>query len=189
MKRIVPCLALALTASATSLPAQVTWKPELRPFVGTSIPTGGLRDVIGSETLYGAAVAAELRPWLHVLGTLGWAPGETRYVVSDRGLNVFQYDVGVELNASQPFTGAWQLHPFWGAGAGARTYRYDAGALKDRTCVSGYGSTGVELQSGRTALRAEARGNVFCYRSPAGDAQSATRGDLNFMLGLAYHFR
>lgn len=189
MKRIVPILALALTASATTLPAQATWKPELRPFVGTSIPTGGMRDVIGSETLYGAAVAAEVRPWLHVLGTLGWAPGETRYVVSDRGLNVVQYDVGFELNASQPFTAGWQLHPFWGAGAGGRTYLYDSDALNDRTCVSGYGSTGVELQTGRVALRGEARGNVFCYRAPVGSARNGTRTDLDFVLGFAYHFR
>jgi hypothetical protein len=189
MRATVRMLALALVASASTLQAQASWKPELRPFVGTSIPTGGLRDAIGSEALFGMQAAAEITPWLHVLGTFGWAPSETRYVVSDKGLDVFQYDVGVEVNSSQPFVGGWQVHPFWGLGAGARTYRYDSNALADRTCTSGYVSTGLELQAGRTALRAEARDNVLCYKSPLVGVGSGTRNDLNFSLGLAYHFR
>lgn len=189
MRVRISLLALALTASAASTQAQEAWKLEIRPFVGTSIPTGGLRDVIGSETLYGMQGAAEVRPWLHVLGTLGWAPAETRYVADDRNLDVLQYDVGVEASGSQPFMRGWQFHPFWGLGAGARTYLYDSDALADRTCLSGYASTGIELQSGRTALRAEARDNVFCHRSPLAGGKSRTRNDLNFSLGLAYHFR
>jgi hypothetical protein len=189
MRLTISVLALAVATSAATLPAQETWTLELRPFVGTAIPTGGMREVIGSETLFGTQLAAELRPWLHVLGTVGWAPAETRYVVSDQGLSVFQYDAGVEVNASQPFAGGWQLHPFWGAGAGARTYLYDSGALKDRTCLSGYVATGIELQFARTALRAEARDNVFCYRPPVAGAKAGTRNDLDFVLGFAYHFR
>lgn len=189
MRVIVPVLALALCATAASAGAQQQWKPELRPFVGTSIPTGELRDVIGSEALFGAQLAAELRPWLHVLGTFGWAPAETRYVVADKNLDVFQYDVGAEVNSSQPFWFGTQMHPFWGAGVGARTYLYDSNALKDRACLSGYVSTGIEVQANRTAARIEARDNVFCYRSPVAGEKSATRNDLNFSLGLAYHFR
>ena len=62
-------------------------------------------------------------------------------------------------------------------------------ALADRSCVSGYGSTGIEFQAGRTAARIEARDNVFCYRSPLAGVKSATRNDVNFSFGLAYHFR
>jgi hypothetical protein len=81
------------------------------------------------------------------------------------------------------------MHPFWGIGAGGRTYRYDARQLNDRTCLSGYGSTGIEVQAGRTAARIEARDNVLCYRSPVAGGASGTRNDLDFTLGLAYHFR
>lgn len=189
MRATISVLALALGASAASLPAQATWKPELRPFVGTSIPTGRLRDVIGAETLFGVEGAAEVRPWMHLVGTVSWAPAETRHVLTNRKVNVLKYDAGVELNNSQPFAGGWQFHAFWGAGAGARTYLYESAALKDRTCVNGYASTGIELQAGRTALRAEARGNVFCYRAPIAGTKTGTRNDLDFSLGLAYHFR
>jgi hypothetical protein len=189
MRATIPILALALGVSAASLPAQSAWKPELRPFVGTSIPTGGLRDVIGTETLFGVQGAAELRPWVHVVGTFSVAPSQTRHVATGRKVNVLKYDTGVEFDNSQPFVRGWQFHAFWGAGAGARTYLYDSAALKDRTCFSGYGSTGIELQAGRTALRAEARDNVFCYRSPIAGAKSGTRNDLDLSLGLAYHFR
>ena len=189
MRATIPILALALGASAASLPAQSGWKPELRPFVGTSIPTGRLRDAMGAETLFGVQGAAQVRPWLHAVGTFSFAPSETRVVATDRKVNVLKYDTGVEFFSSQPFIHGWQFHAFWGAGAGGRTYLYDAAALKDRTCFSGYGTTGVEVQAGRTALRAEARGNLFCYRAPIAGAKSGTRNDLDLSLGLAYHFR
>lgn len=187
---IITLVALALSATTAGGQAQRTaWKPELRPFVGTSIPTGGLRDVVGTETLYGVQLAAELRPWMHVVGTLGWAPGETRYVTTRNGLDVLQYDVGVEVDATQPMWFGLQMHPFWGLGAGARSYRYESSQLTNRTCASGYATTGIEVQAGRTAARIEARDNVLCYRSPLKSASSGTRNDLNFTLGLAYHFR
>ena len=189
MKATVPVLAFVLCASAAGAQRESQWKPELRPFVGTSIPTFQLRDVIGSETMFGLSAAGELRPWLHVLGTFGYAPAKTRYVVENKDLNVFQYDIGAEVNASQPFWFGTQMHPFWGAGVGGRSYAYKSSALQDHSCVSGYGSTGIEFQAGRTAMRVEARDNVFCYRSPIAGEKTATRNDVNFSFGLAYHFR
>jgi hypothetical protein len=191
MRVIVPILALALSTLAATAEAQQQrqWKPEIRPFIGTVIPTGQLRDVIGSETQYGLQVAGEMRPWLHLVGTAGWTPAVTRHPASDATLRVLQYDVGAEVNLSQPWEGAWKFHPFWGAGAGARTYLYQARELQDRTCLSGYLSTGIELQNGPVGLRAEGRDNVFCYRSPVPGEGSGTRNDLAFSLSVALHFR
>jgi hypothetical protein len=53
----------------------------------------------------------------------------------------------------------------------------------------GYGAIGTELQLGNSALRAEARDNVFCYKSPIRGMGSSTRNDVGVMLGIAYHFR
>ena len=195
MRTTITILALALGTLATSGQAQgdaharAPWKPELRPFVGTAIPTGRLRDVVGTETMYGLELAAEVRPWMHFVGTASWAPAETRHVVADTDMDVFVYDVGVEVNGSQPLTRNLQFHPFWGAGAGGRTYRYDASALKDRTCLSGYVSTGMEVQLARVVGRLEARDNVFCYRSPVPGERSGTRNELAFAIGFGYHFR
>ena len=189
MRATVSVLAFVLCASVAGAQREQGWKPELRPFIGTSIPTGQLRDVIGSEAMFGLSAAGELRPWLHVVGTFGYAPAKTRYVVANKGLRVFQYDMGAEVNSSQEAFFGIQMHPFWGAGLGGRSYAYKSSALKDRSGFGGYGSTGLEFQAGRTAVRFEARDNVFRYRSPLAGVKPATRNDVNFSFGLAYHFR
>jgi hypothetical protein len=193
MRVTIPILALALSTALAPAHGQQSstarWTPELRPFVGTIIPAGQLRDVIGSETQFGLQVAGELRPWLHVLGTASWTPATTRYVASDRTLRVLQYDVGAEVNGRQELGGPWDFLPFWGAGLGARTYLYDAGELNDRTCFAGYVSTGFEVQNGPVGLRTEGRANAFCYRSPVAGEASGTRADLGLTFGLVYHFR
>ena len=53
----------------------------------------------------------------------------------------------------------------------------------------GYGALGTEFQVGRSAIRLEARDNVFCYKSPVAGVDSKTRTDIALALGLAYHFR
>lgn len=193
MRTTISILALALSALAATAQAQEQrsprWTPEVRPFVGTVIPTGELRDAIGSETQFGIALAAEVKPWLHVLATGAWTPASTRYLASDATLRVLSYDVGAEVNGRQKFFGPWDFLPFWGAGLGARTYVYQADELKDGTCFAGYASTGFEFQNGPLGLRAEGRGNVFCYRSPVRGEGTGTRADLGLAFGLVYHFR
>ena len=44
-------------------------------------------------------------------------------------------------------------------------------------------------QLARTALRPEARDNVFCFRSPVSGVGSKTRNDVGLSLGIAYHLR
>ena len=189
MRAIIPVLALALCAPMMGAQEPPRWKPELRPFIGTSMPTGGLRDVIGDQSIYGLAGAGELRPWLTVVGTFAWGPGTTHYPVTESGMDVLRYDMGLEVNTSQPIWLGLDLHAFWGIGAGARTYLYDDASLGDRTGPAGYLNTGVDMQKGRIGARLEARGNLFRYRSPLAGEYSATLHTLDLTLGFAYHLR
>ena len=189
MRRTAMAIAMLATGALT-LPAQApVWKPELRPFIGASVPTGGQRDLFKDAALVGLQGAFELRPTTHVLGTLSWTPAHNRYVAADENVSIFAYDVGIEKGLVKPFASGWELRPFFGVGAGARTYAFKSRALKDQTCVAGYGALGTELQLRRVAMRLEARDNLYCYKSPIGGIESKTRSDFAFALGLAYHFR
>ena len=189
MRRTIMVLAVLVTGSST-LPGQApTWKPELRPFVGASVPTGGQRDLFKDAAMFGVQGALELRPTFHVLGTLNWVPAHNRYAGADENVSIFAYDVGIEKGLVRPLVNGWELRPFFGVGAGARTYAYKSSSLKDQTCVAGYGALGTELQLRRVALRLEGRDNLYCFKSPVGGVESVTRSDFGFALGLAYHFR
>ena len=162
--------------------------PELRPFLGISFATGAQRDEVMGGTTIGLQAARALRPTMHVVGTFAWTMEETRRVESHDALDVLQYDLGLEIGRSYPLAFGFSFRRFAGIGAGARSYRYRTGALLDRTCVAGYGTLGAELGLGDSALRAEVRDNVFCYRSPIRGEPARTRNDVLFALGFAYHF-
>ena len=180
----------ALVAGALIGPVgaqQIT--PELRPFVGAYLPTGAQRDLFKDATLLGVQGALELEPTFHLLGTFSWVPAHNKYAGFDENVSIFVYDVGAEVGMVQPLAAGLELKPFVGLGAGARTYVYRAAALSDRTCAAGYGALGSEFQFDRIAFRLEARGNVFCYRSPISGVGSKTRNDVGLAFGFAYHFR
>jgi hypothetical protein len=124
-----------------------------------------------------------------VLGSFAWAPAQNKYQVSDAGVNLLQYDAGIELAVTQPIAAGWQVKPFAGIGGGARTYLFHDVGLSNKTCAAAYGSVGTEFQLGATAMRLEARDNVFCYKSPIAGVESKTRNDINLSLGVAYHLR
>ena len=189
MRRFTVTLA-ALIATAMAASAQEPKvRPEIRPFMGMYIPTGDQRDLFDNAAMFGVQAALELRPSFHLLGTFGWVPGQTKYVGLQDDVQIFQYDVGLELNLVRALGDAWLFKPFVGVGGGARTYMYESANLNNRTCAAGYGALGAELQLGRAALRLEGRDNVFCFRSALPDIKSKTRNDVGLSLGLAYHFR
>jgi hypothetical protein len=182
--------AAALLAGTTALSAQEPRaKPEIRPFVGASIPTGTQRDLFNAAPILGLQGAVELKPNLHLVGTFGWVPGQNEYVLTRDNVNIFEYDVGIELSMVRPLGDNWQFRPYLGIGGGARTYAYEADQLGNKTCAAGYGALGTEFQLGRTALRVEARDDVFCFRSPVAGQDSKTRNDVRLTAGVAYHFR
>ena len=188
MRRIAIALALFVAGAATLTAQSTTKKPEIRPFIGANVPTGEQRNLFTDAALLGAQIALELRPTVHVVGTFGWAASQTSYNIPDDNVNMFTYDVGVEMSLVQSLGGAWELKPFVGLGAGARTYAY-SGDLPDQTCGSAYLGGGTEFQLVPWAFRLEARYNAFCYQTPFTTDESETRYDLGLTLGLAYHFR
>ena len=189
VKRTIGVIAVLSAALITTLSAQGAVQKELRSFVGGSFGLGQQRRLYDDSWAVGVQAALELRPSVHLVGTVGWVLSSDNYGFSSDVANVFQYDLGVELGFRRPLRGDWLIKPFLGAGAGARTYFYEAAELANRTCLAAYGGTGMEFQLRRTAWRIEARENVFCYRSPATDNTQSTRNDVTVSLGIAYHLR
>ena len=180
----------ALFASATALSAQATKiKPEIRPFAGAIIPTGDQRNLFMDAPMAGISTALELKPSVHVLASFTWVAAQNKYPVSQNNVNIYQYSVGAELGFVKPLGYRWELRPFAGLGVGGRTYAFQGLGLTDKTCFAGYGALGTEFQIARTALRLEARHNLFCYRSPVPGVKSQTRSDIGLSLGIAYHLR
>jgi hypothetical protein len=89
----------------------------------------------------------------------------------------------------RPLSGNWQFRPYVRIGGGARTYAYQADQLAGQTCAAGYGALGTEFQLGRTALRVEARDDVFRFKSPVAGQDSKTRNDIRLAAGVAFHLR
>ena len=189
MKKLTLTLAALVSTAMVGSAQEPAVRPEIRPFVGIYIPTGDQRNLFDDAAMLGVQAALELRPSFHVLGTFGWAAGQTNYVASQDNVQILQYDVGMELNMVRALGESWLFKPFVGLGGGARTYLYEDDNLENRTCAAGYGALGAELQFARTAIRLEGRDNVFCFRSPVPGIKSKTRNDVGLTLGLAYHFR
>jgi hypothetical protein len=189
MKKLSLTLAALMISAAVVSAQEPNVRPEIRPFVGMYIPTGSHRDLFDDAAMLGVQAALELRPSFHLLGTFGWAPGQTKYAVAKDNVQILQYDVGLELNMVRPLGESWLFKPFLGLGGGARTYLYEDDNLKNQTCAAGYGALGAELEFARTAIRLEGRDNVFCFRSALPGIKSKTRNDVGLSLGLAYHFR
>lgn len=188
--RLTAIAIAALFGGASALAAQTPEiRPEIRPFAGATIPLGDQRTLFKDAPLFGVQAALELKPSLHLVGTFGWVPGQNKYAVTQDNVSILQYNVGVELGFVQPIGGSWELRPFIGAGVGGRTYTYQAATLSNQTCAAGYGAVGTEFQLARTALRIEARDNVFCYKSPIAGVSSQTRSDIGLAFGVAYHLR
>jgi hypothetical protein len=159
---------------------------ELRPWVGAKIPTGPQKDLFGPAPVFGVQGAIEMTRSLHIVGSLGWRPGHSKMDVGERGVDVLEYDAGVEYNLLFPLSARWELKPFAGGGAGARTYLYDTAALDASTPLTAYLTLGTELQRGLVALRLEARGYLHGFADPITDEWDA-RNEVGVALGLAYH--
>ena len=189
MKKLIAAV-VAIGAAASALSAQSPGiTPELRPFIGVSVPTGDQQDLFKRAPMAGLQGALEIRPNFHVIGTFGYVPGESKYAVTYNDVKIYDYNIGAELGLVRQWGASWEFKPFIGLGAGARTYAYKDQTLTDKTCAAGYGAAGAELQMGRAAIRLEGRGNVFCYRSPIEGVESKTRNDVGLSLGFAYHIR
>ena len=180
---------VALTATATVASAQEKWRApsaEVRPFAGVFVPVGASREDFKSATMVGAQAAVEVNRYFHGLASLGWTHGHNKFFTRDR-TDIWQYDVGAELNAVRDLGSGWYLRPFVGAGAGGRSYNYRSVA-KTTHCTAGYGTLGTEVQYNLVAFRVEGRDYLSCFESPITE-KKRTRNDLALSIGLAYHLR
>lgn len=184
---IVAALALSWTAA---LPGQERWRQpavEIRPFAGVFVPVGAHRSDFKSATMVGAQAGIEVNRHLHGLASVGWTHGHNRIFTADV-TQIWQYDVGAEVNAVRGVGWGWFARPFIGTGFGGRTYNYQSAQVQTTSCLAGYGTLGAELQRNVIALRAEARDYLSCFESPI-SGKKHTRNDLGLTIGFAYHLR
>lgn len=176
-------LSLGVNANAQEDPVM---RPELRMFIGGLIPTADHRDDFKAATTLGVQGALELNNYAHLVGTFAWSHGHAKFAsLSDDLTYVWHYDVGAEFNALVD-TDLFVVRPFFGLGVGVRTYDYQARDEPSRSCTTGYGAVGSELQISNVAVRLEGRDYINCFESPVTQRKS-TRNDVMLMVGFAYH--
>lgn len=188
MKSVAVSLAL-LVAAATALPGQQKSTPEVRVFTGALIATGEQHALFADAPMLGLEAAMELRPAVHAVASFGWAPSEVEYAFTNPNVSILQYTLGIEVGLTRVVYGEHLLKPFVALGAGGRTYAYADPSVSDKTCTAGYGAAGAELQAGKTAVRLEARGNVYCYQPPFAAQESETRNDIGLVFAVVRHIR
>lgn len=187
--------AAALVASSfvtQPLRAQSSQSVDVRLISGGLFATGDLGDDITDAGLFGAQVGWQFHRNWGVVGTFAWVPSGSVRLAPNQHLDLYQYDAGIEgrLPEATSFAG-FDLSPFAGIGAGARTYSLRRNGDSD-TRFDGYGALGFEAARGGSpfALRIEARDNVSSYRGLQGAAsESNTRNDVTVFAGLGYRFR
>jgi len=155
--RVVAAALFAFSAFATKAAAQdaVAYHSngfELRPYVGAYIPTGDQRDFLQDAVLVGGQASYRLNPNFALTGTLGWSPSKDQITAGDQNIDLWQYDLGAELRAPSWYqSGAFDFTPYFGLGAGARTYNYRDLDVNAKTNFAGYGALGGELGFGKFA--------------------------------------
>jgi len=161
---------------------------EVRPVVGMSIPLGAQRDLFKDAPFTGGEAALRILPTIDLLTSVTWQAADSRYRVSTTTASVWVFDIGVEKRFRDTVTRDALLVPFVGGGVGGRAYDFDSRDLVSRTCYAGYGAAGIALEWKGTALRGEARDNVFCYESPISGVPSRTGSELTLSLGFGLRF-
>lgn len=160
--------------------------------LGAFLPTGDNRRALGDAPYIGAQVAFRVRPSIALVGGLAASQTTDRRIgPGERGVTLWQYDMGVELApwiSAPAYNIRRSVVPFVGTGIGGRTYDYTRRALERHDALVGYVSAGAELRprAGRRAgLRAEGR----AYVSHPERGGGGLRSDVVLAAGLAYHFR
>ncbi len=190
MTRQIPVLAILLATVAAPLGAQEASIAEIRPFVSAYVPAQSQRGMFRDAPMFGVQAALELLPSFHAVSSFAWAPARTGYALGADRVHILQYDVGVTLGLVRPMGDGWELRPFLGAGAGGRSYLYEAATLTNRPLSSAaYAAAGTEFQLGHTALRLEMRNYIYNFEPPFPDQEPVLRNDFTFSLGMAFHLR
>ena len=180
---------VAVAATATPVDAQRRGRiVEVRPFVALSMPLGAQRKAVNDAVTLGLQGALELDDGVHLVASGDWSSATAWVAGGSEAVDVFQYDLGLELSRPHPGVPGWALNPFLGGGIGGRSYDY-ADRTPSGNCSAAYVGGGTELRHQRTAIRVELRAQAFCYHVPGGADEAVTRGDLRFAVGLSHHLR
>jgi hypothetical protein len=187
--------ALTITATHASAQAEAASGHEPRwAFIvnsGTVVPTGAQRSAIKRGSLTAAQLSYLVRRGVAATASFGWARTRDVASVDDPKVDMFTYDVGVELRASRWLDrGTLSFSPFAGTGAGGRSYNYRSLDVDATHNLAAYASAGGELGIGsRVRLRLEARDYLAGFKPLGGGGSARTRNDLNVMAGLRLRVR
>lgn len=154
---------------------------------GTVVPAAANRDSTTRGHLTALQVSYRVRPNLAVTSTTGWVRSRDLSTVGSPRLDVFTYDLGVELRAGE--IGARKrvsVRPFSGAGVGARTYNYRNPALDATNDPGAYVAAGGEIDVRGVRVRLEVRDYVTGFTGLDGRGRSNTRNDVVVMAGLRF---
>lgn len=192
MKKLTAVLAAVLALGATA--ARAEEKPASRPFsispyVGAFIPTGDQRDILDDAVQVGLTLSYDVHPNVAVVGSFSWAPTKAKGIVlSDRDLDLFQYDLGVQGQYPVVVAGDVTLRPFLGVGAGARTYSFRQSGLSSETDFAAYVSAGAKAEYKGFELGLTARDYLTAFDGLQGTESSTARNDLSLFASVGMRF-
>jgi hypothetical protein len=152
---------------------------------GALIPTGSARSSIKDAPLSTVQASYVVRSRFAITTMFGWARSRDLATIDRPKLDVFTYDLGAEARAPRLSAGeSVSFTPFFGVGAGARSYNYRKLDVDATHNLAGYTAAGGELGMGRVHLRLEVRDYVAGFKPLDGRGNSATRNDVVALIGL-----
>jgi hypothetical protein len=184
---IVALVAFAIRAYAQpSVPAV-----SMRPVVGALVAVGSQHEAMTNAVIVGGQASWLFDPNVAVIGTLGWSRSQERQSAQRSDLDLYQYDVGLEVRLNDLTNGMpVDTRPYVAVGAGARTYDVrsttNAGLQTNPLLFS---VVGVELRQtgGALGLLLEARDNITAFKGFRGEFSDRTaRHDLQLSAGLTF---
>lgn len=179
-----PSQPLAVTG-ATPVSAPRTNRLEFRVPGGTLVGTGTQRDLMKDGQVTAAQLSWAIRPRLAVTGTLAWGRSRDIAALGSPKLDVYMYDLGVELRSAERWVGeSVSLKTFAGLGAGARSYNSRAIGEGATSHAAGYAAVGGELGMRRVGVRLEVRDYASGMRRSSTVGASGTGNDLVVMASL-----
>ena len=184
---VVALLAFAVRAQAQSNATSIS----IRPTVGAMVAVGSQRDAMKGGVIVGGQGEWAFDPNVAVLGSFGWLRSQEKQMVQQPDLDLYQYDLGLEVRTNDLTRGsALVTRPFAAVGAGARTYdlRNVAGTHVQTNPLL-YSALGLELDhnGGAFGLHVEARDNITAFKGFRGEFGDRTaRHDLQFSAGLTF---
>jgi len=190
---IVLAVIVAALAFAVRAQAQQAFAPtvSIRPIVGALITVGSQHDAMKNGVLVGAQGAWGFDPNVAFVGALGWSRSQEIQSVQRPDLDLYQYDVGLEVQTNNLTRRTSVItRPYVAVGAGARTYNLqNVPGPHARTDPLLYSALGLELDhnGGAFGIRLEGRDNITAFKGFYGELGDRTaRHDLQISAGLVF---